>query len=96
MLSMRKRVLFAKRHVLKFLGQLLPVVGLHLRILHTLLCPVLIPPADMKLRLLEEDKLISDAFFDEHSTGVLGNNRLFILYYKIKTTVYRRVVIHIP
>jgi hypothetical protein len=58
---------------------LLPVIGLQLRILYTLLCPLLVPPADMILRLLEKDEFISNTLLDKHATSVLSNNGLLVL-----------------
>ena len=59
--------------------KLLPVVGLQLGILYTLLCPVLVPPTDVVLRLLEKDKLISNALFDKHTTSMLSDDGFFVL-----------------
>lgn len=72
-------LLVAKRHTLKFLVQLLPIVRLKFGILHPLLCPILIPPADMVLGMLEITKLVSDTFFDEDSSSMLGYDGLFVL-----------------
>jgi hypothetical protein len=81
-LPTRRRVrgwLVSKGHTLHLLAQSPPVVGLKLGILDSLLTPVLVQSTDMILRLLEELKLVADAFFDKDSTGMLLDNGLLVL-----------------
>ncbi len=71
--------LIAQRHALKFFMQLPPVVCLQLSILYTLLCPILVPPADMVLRMLEVNKFVAYTFFNKNTTSVLRDYRLLVL-----------------
>jgi hypothetical protein len=59
-------------HTVELLVQLLPIIGLHLRILYTLQSPILIPSANVILRLLKNYKFVSYAFFDEDPPSMLG------------------------
>ena len=65
--------------MLDLLTQPPPIIRLQLGILDTLLAPILMCTTDMVLTLLEVDKFVSDAFFDEDAAGVLVDNGLFVL-----------------
>ena len=69
--------------------QLLPIIRLHLGILYALLRPILVPSTNMVLRLLEEDKLVPDAFLNEHPSSVLSNYRFLVLGLLITISVGR-------
>lgn len=69
-------------HAVDFLAQRPPVVRLQLRILDSLLAPVLMQMADMVLAGLEIDELVPDAFLDEHPERMLLHDRFLILQYR--------------
>lgn len=71
--------LLPQRHALELIQQPAPVVCQHLGVLDALARPVLIPPADVVLRRLECDELISQALLDKDAAVVLLNNRLLVL-----------------
>jgi hypothetical protein len=71
--------LLAKRHTLKLLVQLLPVVGLQFRVFDPFLRPILVPTTHMVLRGLEVDELVSNAFLDENASSVLVDYRFLVL-----------------
>jgi hypothetical protein len=73
-------ILFPERHALQLVEQSPPVVSQHLRVLDAFLGPVLVPAADVVLRLLEEDELVADALTDEHGTVVLVYDAFLILW----------------
>ena len=67
-------------HVLNLFVQCSPVLGLKLCILDSLLAPVLMKLADVILRLLEIQQLVTDAFFYEYTPRMLIYNRLLVLH----------------
>jgi hypothetical protein len=69
------------RHALQLVIELPPVISLQLRVFHSLLCPVLVPPADLILRVLEVRQFVTQTFLDEYATRMLRNNRLLVLLY---------------
>lgn len=71
--------LVTQRHALEVIEEAAPVVGKHLRVLDSLLGPVLVPPGDVVLSVLEVNKLVPDALLHEHGTIVLVHNRLLVL-----------------
>lgn len=73
------RALVAEGHALELVKEAAPVVRQHLRVLDALLRPVLVPPADVVLRLLEVDQLVPHALLDEHRPVVLCHDRFFVL-----------------
>lgn len=75
-------LLFSSRHCLDFFAQRTPVFGLQLGILHPLLAPVLMQPADVILAHLEIQQLVTDTFLDKHAPRMLLDDRLFVLQRK--------------
>lgn len=71
--------LVAERHAFQVVQQAPPVISEHLRILHTLLRPVLIPPRDVILSVLEMNQLIAKTFLDEYRAVVLVDNGFLVL-----------------
>lgn len=74
--------LLAQRHSLDLFAKRPPVVRLELRILDTLLAPVLMQLAGVILRVLEVEQLVADALLDEDAAGVLLHDRLLVLHTK--------------
>jgi hypothetical protein len=54
-LNLKYEDLLADRHSLQLLMKLPPIIRLQFRVFYTLLSPILVPSADVILRLLEED-----------------------------------------
>lgn len=71
--------LISKRHTIDLLRQASPIIRLELGILHTLLCPVLIPTWYMILWLLEKYKFVANTFFYEDAASVLSYYWFFVL-----------------
>lgn len=71
--------LIRSRHTLHLLAQRPPIIRLQLRVLDALLAPFLMQPADVVLRLLEEEQLVADALFDEDAAGVLLDYGFLVL-----------------
>ena len=69
------------RHALQLVIELSPVIRLKLRVLHPLLCPVLVPSADLVLGILEIPQFVTEALLDEYTAGMLPNNRFLVLFY---------------
>ena len=69
------------RHALELVIELPPVICLQLRVFHPLLRPVLVPPADLVLRVLEVRQFVTQALLDEYTARMLRNNRLLVLFY---------------
>ena len=76
---MSRGPLVSEGHALELVEESSPVVREHLRVLDPLLRPVLVPPADLILRLLEVDQLVPKALLDEHGPVVLVDDRLLVL-----------------
>lgn len=68
------KALIPNWHALQLFMQLLPVVGLQFGIFHEFLSPVLVPAADVVLRLLEVNELVSYALFNEDVSSVLSHD----------------------
>ena len=71
--------LFAERHPIQLIQQATPVVSEHFGVLDSLLCPVLIPPRNMILGVLEVDELVTDTLLDKHGAVVLIDNGFLVL-----------------
>ena len=71
--------LVAKRHAFEFIKQTTPVVSEHLRVLDSLLCPILIPTGDVVLGVLEICELITNALLDKYRTVVLVDDSFLVL-----------------
>jgi hypothetical protein len=67
-------VLVSKGHAFQLIEKPPPVVCQHLRVFDPLLRPVLVPPANVILRLLKVHKFVPDAFLDEDGPIVLVDN----------------------
>ena len=61
----RRDVLVTQGHALELVQETAPVVRQHLGVLDSFPCPVLIPAADVVLRRLESDELVSDTLLDK-------------------------------
>lgn len=72
--------LVTERHALELVEQLTPVVSEELRVLGSLLRPILVPAGNVVLAGLEVNELIPDALLDEDGPVVLVDDGLFVLY----------------
>lgn len=66
-------------HSLYLLTKRSPVICLKFGILDSLLTPILVKSTDVVLAVLEENKLVTNALFDEDAPRMLLNNRFLIL-----------------
>lgn len=71
--------LLPKRHSFHLFTECAPVVSLQLRIPDPFLTPIHMQLADVILRLLKVDNLVSNALLDEHAARVLRDDRLLVL-----------------
>lgn len=78
---------YTVRHPLDLIAQRSPVVCLQLRVLDSLLAPVLMQPANVILALTEVFQFFLQTLPDEHSPSVLLHNRLFVLYFGVTMSV---------
>jgi hypothetical protein len=77
--------LVALRHALHRVRQRAEILHLQLRRLDSLLRPILMQPADVVLRALEEEQFVAHALLDEDAAGVLVDDGLFVLVMISKT-----------